>query len=63
MTPEQKQEQLGKDYAEYLAERDKLAEQGRSIGTFIGWRHDNRASIKIPFKREEYFGKSAATLL
>lgn len=59
MTPEQKNEHLGKDYAEYVSERDKMAQEGKSIGTFIGWRHDNRATIKIPFSREVYFGKKA----
>lgn len=57
MTPEEKQKKLGDDYAEYLADKAKMAEQGKSIGTFIGWRHDNKATIKIPMRREDYFGK------
>lgn len=37
MISEAEQKQLNQDYAEYLAEAEKLAAQGQAIGTFLAW--------------------------
>lgn len=52
---QEQQEKLGQDYADYLAERDKLAAEGRAIGTFISWQYENNlVKIKIANTWEEH---------
>lgn len=37
MITETEQKKLNQGYAEYLAERDRLAAEGKAIGTFLAW--------------------------
>jgi hypothetical protein len=59
MTKEEKQAQLNANYKRYLEERDRLAAEGKHIGTFSSWQFENRlVNVIIPMTREEHFGKS-----
>ena len=43
-----KQQQLNKDYADYLIEHETAKTRGEALGTFLEWRHKNdRDGIKI----------------
>lgn len=54
MTPEE-EKKLGEDYAMYCAERDRMAAEGKAIGTFIGWQYaNNMVDIKIAKTWEEH---------
>ena len=54
MTPEEKQKQLNANYAEYIALRDKAAAEGKNIGSFNTWQHENgKVGIRIPKRGEE----------
>ena len=58
MTKDEQQAHLNENYKRYLAERDRLAAEGKAIGTFSSWQFSNKlVSIKIPMSREEFFGK------
>ena len=52
MIRKEEQEKLNQDYAEYLAERDRLAADGRAIGTFLSWAAKNgKNEIKVLGKK------------
>lgn len=58
MTPQEKQDQLNANWLRYVAERDRLAAEGKAIGTFSSWQFENKlVSITIPMSRDEFFGK------
>lgn len=49
-----KQKKLNQDYADFLVEYEAAIAQGKFIGGFIGWLHENgRNGIKIPMQREK----------
>ena len=49
-----KQKRLNKDYADFLVEYAAAMAQGRPIGGFIAWRHENdRDGIKIPERKDK----------
>ncbi|MFZ2269321.1 MAG: hypothetical protein WAV95_17235 [Azonexus sp.] len=56
LTQEEKDKVLAEDYAEFLAEAERLKAEGKNIGMFVIWRNANRPSIKIAMTREEHFG-------
>ena len=50
----EKQRRLNQDYADFLAEYEPAMAQGRPIGGFIAWRHENdRDGIKIPERKDK----------
>jgi hypothetical protein len=52
MITESEQKKLNQDYAEYLAERDLLAAEGKAIGTFLAWAAKNgKNEIKVEGKK------------
>ena len=56
MNQEQKNKQkaLNQDYADFLIEYEVAMAQGKPIGGFIAWRHENdRDGIKIPERRDK----------
>lgn len=58
MTPEEKQDQLARNWAEFQAEAKRMESEGKAIGTFSSWCFaNNKVSIKIALTREEHFGK------
>lgn len=54
MITEAEQKKLNQDYAEYLAEREILAAEGKAIGTFLAWSAKNgKNEIKVDGKKGE----------
>jgi len=52
MITETEQKKIDQDYADYLVERDRLAAEGKAIGTFLAWQcKTGRNDIKITTKR------------
>lgn len=55
---QQKQQQLNENWLNYCAERDRMAVEGRAIGTFSSWQFERQlVDIKIPMSKDEFFGK------
>lgn len=53
MTPE-KQKQLNENYARFLQEKERMAAEGKPIGTFSAWQFQNKlVSVVIPEKRSD----------
>jgi hypothetical protein len=49
-----KQKALNQDYADFLVEYEAALAQGKHIGGFIAWRHENdRDGIKIPERKDK----------
>ena len=53
LSKEAKQQRLTQDYADFLAIEAQARAQGKAIGGFIAWRHENnREGIKIDDSRK-----------
>ena len=52
MISEAEQNKLNQDYAEYVVERDRMAAEGKAIGTFLAWAaKSGKNEIKVEGKK------------